>query len=81
MIERVLPLFLLLWQFAAQKVDTSLGKFPGPMAVAEQAVNLYDEHVAERDKAAAFYALTNSVPNQTVLMLQTGDLAEFAALD
>ncbi|CAM3973600.1 Alpha/beta hydrolase [Novosphingobium lubricantis] len=33
------------------------------------------------DKAAAFYALTNSVPNQTVLMLQTGDLAQFAALD
>ena len=50
-----LALFLLLWQFAAQKVDTSLGKFPGPLAVAEQAVNLYDEHVAEREKAAAFY--------------------------
>ena len=50
-----LALFLLLWQFAAQKVDTSLGKFPGPLAVAEQAVNLYDEHAAERDKAAAFY--------------------------
>lgn len=50
-----LALFLLLWQFAAQKVDTSLGQFPGPLAVAEQAVNLYDEHVAEREKAAAFY--------------------------
>ena len=48
-----LALFLLLWQFAAQKVDTSLGKFPGPLAVAEQAANLYDEHAAERDKAAA----------------------------
>jgi nitrate/nitrite transport system permease protein len=50
-----LALFVLLWQFAAQKVDTSLGKFPGPLAVAEQALNLYDEHVAEREKATAFY--------------------------
>lgn len=32
------------------------------------------------DKAAAFYALTNSVPNQDVLMLGTADLAKFAAL-
>ena len=48
-------LFLLLWQFAAQRIDTSLGKFPGPASVAEQAVNLYQEHRLERDKAAAFY--------------------------
>ena len=50
-----LALFLLLWQVAAQQVDTSLGQLPGPLAVAEQALNLYDEHVAEREKAAAFY--------------------------
>ena len=33
------------------------------------------------DKASAFYALTNSVPNEQVLTLGTGDLAQYAALD
>lgn len=50
-----LVVFVLLWSFAASKVDTSLGKFPGPSAVAEQVVNLYNEHLAARDKENAFY--------------------------
>jgi nitrate/nitrite transport system permease protein len=45
----------MLWGFAAQKVDTSLGKFPGPSSVATQLQTLYTEHVAEREKADAFY--------------------------
>lgn len=48
-------MFLMLWQLAAQRIDTSLGKFPGPASVAEQAVNLYQEHRQERNKAAAFH--------------------------
>ncbi len=47
--------FILLWSFGASKIDTSLGKFPGPQAVAEQVVNLVDEHQASRAKEAAFY--------------------------
>ncbi len=47
--------FLLLWSVAAQNIDTSLGKFPGPAAVVTQFGSLYDEHVRERDKAVAFY--------------------------
>lgn len=47
--------FLLLWSMAADRIDTSLGKFPGPSQVVTQAVTLYDEHVAEREKATAFY--------------------------
>jgi nitrate/nitrite transport system permease protein len=47
--------FILLWSIGASKIDTSLGKFPGPAAVAEQVVNLYDEHQASRQKEAAFY--------------------------
>lgn len=47
--------FLLFWSFSAQKVDTSLGKFPGPTAVLTQFSNLYQEHVGEREKAQAFY--------------------------
>ncbi|GGA75802.1 nitrate transporter [Neiella marina] len=50
-----IAMFLLIWSMAADRIDTSLGKFPGPSQVATQAVTLYDEHVAERDKAAAFY--------------------------
>ena len=47
--------FCLLWSVTASKIDTSLGAFPGPSQVYVQAVNLLDEHNAERDKAAAFY--------------------------
>ncbi len=47
--------FLFIWSVAAQNIDTSLGKFPGPAAVWEQFGALYDEHNQERDKAAAFY--------------------------
>ena len=50
-----IAVFLLLWSTAAQNIDTSLGKFPGPAAVWEQFGALYSEHQAERDKAAAFY--------------------------
>lgn len=47
--------FLLLWSVAAQNIDTSLGKFPGPAAVSEQFGTLFDEHVAEGAKQEAFY--------------------------
>ncbi|NIB39996.1 ABC transporter permease [Pseudomaricurvus alkylphenolicus] len=47
--------FLLLWSAAAQNIDTSLGKFPGPAAVWEQFGSLYEEHTTERGKEAAFY--------------------------
>lgn len=50
-----IAVFLMLWGVLAKQVDTSLGKFPGPANVAEQVVNLYDEHVAEREKATKFY--------------------------
>jgi len=49
-----LVLFLGLWAYLAPKVDTSLGAIPGPQQVWHQAVNLYDDHVAERGKEAAF---------------------------
>ena len=47
--------FLFLWSIAAQNIDTSLGKFPGPSVVMEQFGNLYEEHQASREKEAAFY--------------------------
>jgi nitrate/nitrite transport system permease protein len=47
--------FILLWSIAASKIETSLGNFPGPSAVATQIVNLYQEHRDERVKATAFY--------------------------
>lgn len=48
-------IFLLIWSAGANNINTSLGKFPGPAAVAEQFQSLYSEHKAERAKAAAFY--------------------------
>lgn len=47
--------FLFLWSVAAQNIDTSLGKFPGPSVVMEQFGNLYEEHQVSREKEAAFY--------------------------
>jgi len=47
--------FLLLWSIAAQNIDTSLGKFPGPSAVFQQFGVLYQEHVREGEKEAAFF--------------------------
>jgi nitrate/nitrite transport system permease protein len=51
-----LTLFLLVWNVLASGVQTSLGAIPGPAQVLAEARGLVDEHYAERDKAAAFYA-------------------------
>jgi nitrate/nitrite transport system permease protein len=51
-----MSVFLLLWGVIAAQIDTSLGKVPGPVKVWEQATTLYQEHVDEREKEAAFYA-------------------------
>ncbi|QIR13849.1 ABC transporter permease [Shewanella aestuarii] len=50
-----IAVFLVLWSITANSINTSLGQFPGPVAVVGQFGNLYQEHVAEREKAAAFY--------------------------
>lgn len=47
--------FLLFWSLAANNIDTSLGKFPGPQAVFTQMGNLYNEHIESRDKESQFY--------------------------
>lgn len=47
--------FLGAWAWAAPKVETSLGAIPGPVQVWGQAGNLYADHLAEREKEAAFY--------------------------
>lgn len=47
--------FLLLWDAGAKRVETSLGQIPGPVQVWEQTIQLKSEHVAEREKATAFY--------------------------
>lgn len=47
--------FLVLWGTLAPQVQTSLGAVPGPAQVWTQTVNLWHDHVREREKAAAFY--------------------------
>ncbi|MFL0804209.1 MAG: ABC transporter permease [Agarilytica sp.] len=47
--------FLFFWSVAAQNINTSLGKFPGPSAVYVQFKTLYTEHTTERKKETAFY--------------------------
>lgn len=48
-------LFLSLWSFGASKIQTSLGQVPGPTMVWEQAKELWNQHLAERQKAKEFY--------------------------
>ena len=47
--------FLLVWHLVAGSIVTSLGQFPGPVQVWDQAGTLYHEHVAQREKADRFY--------------------------
>jgi len=49
-------IFLGAWSWVAANVKVSFGSLPGPMAVWVEAKNLWANHVAERDKEAAFYA-------------------------
>ena len=50
-----LLVFLAIWEIGAKSVHTSLGAFPGPVAVYEQSINLVKDHNAERQKEVAFY--------------------------
>lgn len=46
--------FLLIWGNLAPRVETSLGAIPGPVQVWEQVGVLHADHVAEREREAAF---------------------------
>ncbi len=47
--------FLFFWHAVAQNITTSLGTFPGPLAVYSQLNNLVDEHHTESIKEQKFY--------------------------
>ncbi|WP_075222556.1 ABC transporter permease [Acuticoccus yangtzensis] len=49
-------IFVAAWAILAPQVQTSLGAIPGPVEVAREAGGLWDAHMAEREKAAEFYA-------------------------
>lgn len=48
--------FIALWHFLAQKVETSLGAFPGPAQVYAAVIQLGQEHGEVQEKKAKFYA-------------------------
>src|SRR5690606_23489751 len=50
-----IALFLMAWSFGAKQIETSLGQVPGPAMVLDQGRILWQEHVAERQKAREFY--------------------------
>jgi len=50
-----LAILLGVWAIAAANITTSLGQLPGPVQVAQQAMQLVDEHRAERQREADFY--------------------------
>jgi nitrate/nitrite transport system permease protein len=49
-------IFLFLWSRLSAGIETSLGHIPGPTAVWREAGALWQDHLVERGKRAAFYA-------------------------
>jgi nitrate/nitrite transport system permease protein len=47
--------FMIVWSFFAARIQTSLGRIPGPAAVWTQAEALWSDHKAERARARSFY--------------------------
>jgi nitrate/nitrite transport system permease protein len=52
-----ITLFLVFWHMAAPQVKTSLGDFPAPADVWEQAGALWQEHSNERERASQFVTM------------------------
>ena len=50
-----IAIFLALWSVGARQVETSLGVFPGPVAVMQQAEALWGEYQSEQAREAAFH--------------------------
>jgi nitrate/nitrite transport system permease protein len=50
-----LAVFLFAWSRASATIETTLGVIPGPVAVWKQSLALWNDHTAERARAAAFY--------------------------
>jgi nitrate/nitrite transport system permease protein len=50
-----IAIFLLAWSQLSSRIETSLGRIPGPVAVWQQTQALWADHKAERLKAQAFY--------------------------
>jgi len=51
-----IALVLLVWSGLAASISTSIGSVPGPREVWQEAANLLEDHRAERQKEAEFYA-------------------------
>lgn len=50
-----MALFLGIWHFSASNIETSLGTFPGPAQVLEQAQGLWQEYQDEQQREEEFY--------------------------
>lgn len=48
-------IFLFMWQQVASNIQTSLGAIPGPVAVFEETLILWQDHVDQREKETKFY--------------------------
>lgn len=71
--------------FAVHSWQDDIGRQPQDFAadapVNRAYINYYHTMGMSREEAVAFYALTNSVPNNQVLWLRTDDIARYARLD
>jgi nitrate/nitrite transport system permease protein len=65
-------IFILAWAVLAPRVQTSLGSVPGPVEVWEQAGNLWQDHLREREKEVVFYERLEA-RNQKLIEMGQGD--------
>jgi len=70
-----ITLFLAAWSFGASKIQTSLGQVPGPAMVWEQAKELWQQHLAERQKAKEFYS-RQEIRKQAIIAQNHGATVE-----
>lgn len=72
-------------EFGVHAWKDESGHQPGDFAADAPANKIYVDYYREMgltaDNASALYALTNSVPNQQMLWLHTGDIKRFVPLD
>lgn len=70
-------IFLALWAVLAPSVKTSLGTLPGPVAVAEQGVALYDSYQATQRDKATFYAQQEARNKALIAAGRAGEVRDF----
>jgi nitrate/nitrite transport system permease protein len=73
-----ITVFLFAWSRASANIETTLGVIPGPAAVWQQSIALWNDHTAERARADAFYARQATRNAELLAEDPTAEIASFS---